>query len=132
MISFMGPSFIGPSFIGRSLMREPTMRSFVTRTFGTTAMLTLLALTGCNQLDPLKRPYMWQATDANAQNIAAMAANPADLTHGQDIRRRRASMDTDAVTRVWTGKTIPLITDTPGAASGGGSSGGATSSGGAS
>jgi hypothetical protein len=113
-------------------MREPIMRSFAARTFGTTALLTLLALTGCNQLDPLKRPYMWQATDSNEQNIAAMAANPADLTHGRDTQRRRASMDTDAVTRVWTGKTIPLITDTPGAASASGSSGGATSTGGGS
>jgi hypothetical protein len=117
-------------------MRDPIMRNFTVRmpgaraigarivgarTIGSIAALSLLALTGCNRLDPLERPYMWQATNSNAQNIAAMAANPADLTRGQDQQRRRAAVDSDSVVRLWTGKTVPLITDTPGSASSGAS-----------
>jgi hypothetical protein len=109
-------------------MRDPIMRSVAARALGSIAALSLLALTGCNKLDPLKRPYMWQATGSNEQNIAAMAANPADLIHGQDSQRRRASMDTDSVMRVWTGKTVPLMSDTAGSTSAPSSGSGAAAS----
>jgi type IV pilus biogenesis protein CpaD/CtpE len=96
------------------------------------ATLSLLALAGCDQIDPLKRPYMWHETSVNAHNIAAMAANPADLIRGRDQRRRSAIMDADGVQRAWTGKLVPLPTDTPGAPSGGSTTTGAggTSAGG--
>jgi|HubBroStandDraft_1064217.scaffolds.fasta_scaffold11279_2 hypothetical protein len=114
-------------------MGGPIMRNFTARTFGAAAALSLLTMTGCNQLDPLKRPYMWQETDSNAKNIAAMAANPADLTRGQDSQRRRAAPDADSVVRLWTGKTVALPTDTPGSASGSSTAtGGSASSGGGS
>jgi uncharacterized membrane protein YgcG len=92
------------------------------------ATLSLTALAGCDQIDPLKRPYMWEATGINAHNIAAMAANPADLTMGRDSTRHRAVVETDGVERLWTGKPLPLLSG--GSASGG--SGGASASGGAS
>jgi len=89
--------------------------------------LGLLALAGCDRIDPLKRPYMWYASGANAYNIAAMAANPADLIHGRSAPRRQAAMDGDAVDRVWSGKASALG---GGSASGGGASGGGASGGG--
>jgi hypothetical protein len=86
--------------------------------------MTLVGLTGCDQIDPLQRPYMWHPTGVNEQNIAAMAVNPADLVHGRDSPQRRAVVESDGVTRLWTGHQLPLMSDTPGAASGGSSSGG--------
>jgi hypothetical protein len=89
------------------------------RTLSTLIALSLLALASCDQIDPLSRPYMWHETGVNARNIAAMAANPADLVHGRDSARRRAAADADSVDRLWSGKPVPLPTDTPGAAAGG-------------
>jgi hypothetical protein len=93
-----------------------------------------VALTGCDQIDPLKRPYMWHPTGVNEQNIAAMAVNPADLVHGHDSPQRRVVFESDGVARLWTGHQLPLLSDTPGAGSSGGSStgGGAPSGGGGS
>jgi len=93
------------------------------------AALSLLALTGCNQLDPLTRPYMWHPTEVNAQNIAAMAANPNDLNRGRDTPRRRVHMEAAGVERLWNGQTLPLLV---GAGGSGGSSGSGGGSGGAS
>jgi type IV pilus biogenesis protein CpaD/CtpE len=103
------------------------MRATLPRILCTAAALSLLALAGCDQIDPLKRPYMWHETGVNTQNIAAMAANPADLIHGRDSARRRAAMESDGVDRLWSGKPLPLPSDTPGAATGGAAaSGGGT------
>jgi hypothetical protein len=108
--------------------KRPGMRTFCAAT-----SISLLALSGCNQIDPLQRPYMWHATGINEQNIAAMAVNPNDLVHGRETSQRKAVTESDGVTRLWTGHTLPLLTDTPGASAststssggGGGSSGGA-------
>jgi hypothetical protein len=89
------------------------------------ASLGLLLLSGCNAIDPLKRPYMWHDSAANAHNIAAMAANPADLLHGRRSPKRRVSLDSDSVDRLWSGKTLPLTGGSAGG-SGGSSGGGAT------
>jgi hypothetical protein len=96
------------------------------------AAISLLALAGCNQIDPLQRPYMWHATGVNEQNIAAMAVNPGDLVRGRDSPRRRVVVESDGVTRLWTGHQLPLLSDTPGSSTSGSSStgGGAASSGG--
>jgi hypothetical protein len=94
------------------------------------AALSLLGLAGCDQIDPLKRPYMWEATGVNARNIAAMAANPADLVHGRDTARRRVAMESDGVDRLWSGKALPLPTDMPGSAVGGAAGGGGGGGGG--
>jgi len=74
-----------------------------------TAALGLLVLAGCDQIDPLKRPYMWQEVDANVHNIAAMAVNPADLTRGRETARRQAIMESEAVDRAWSGRLTPLL-----------------------
>ena len=104
------------------------MRHSGSRAACAAAALSLLALAGCDQIDPLKRPYMWYASGVNTQNIRAMAANPTDLAHGRDTPTRRAGLDSDSVDRLWNGKVLPLPLDTPGStastptASGGGGS----------
>ena len=88
------------------------------------ALTSLLVLAGCDQLDPLKRDYMWHPADINRQNIAAMAVNPNDLIRGRQAGRRRAVNEADAVEKIWSGKPTPL----PGSAASGG--GAATGTGG--
>jgi hypothetical protein len=91
------------------------------------ATACLLALTGCDQIDPLKRPYMWHDSGVNAHNIAAMAANPADLIHGRDSPKRASFQDADGVDRLLTGHPAVLPGGLPPAAGG---SGGAAAGGG--
>ena len=44
------------------------------------------SLGGCARLDSYNRPYTWHPSGANAANLAAMVAHPADLQlgHGSD------------------------------------------------
>jgi len=102
------------------------MRESFSMTLIAAAAVTLLAVAGCapyNPLDPLSRPYMWYATGVNAHNIAAMAANPADLTTGRDSAKRQARFESDGVDRLWSGKQLPLLGGAAGAS--GASTGGA-------
>jgi hypothetical protein len=114
--------------------RPAGMRTLSTGTLWAAAAISLVALTGCDQIDPLQRPYMWHPTGVNEQNIAAMAANPADLVHGRDSPQRRVIVESDGVARLWTGHQLPLLSDTPGASTSSGSStgGGAPAGGGGS
>ena len=98
----------------------------------TAAALSLLAVAGCDQIDPLTRPYMWHPDNAVANNMAVMAANPDDLVHGRETRVRRARMESDGVERIWTSKQLPLFGGVAGSVtgSGGGSGGGAAPAGG--
>jgi hypothetical protein len=104
------------------------MKQSNSRALCAAAAVSLLCLAGCNQIDPLKRPYMWYATGVNQQNIHTMAANPTDLVHGRETTTRRSAQDADSVDRLWNGKVLALPSDTPGstsaasAASGGGGS----------
>jgi hypothetical protein len=97
------------------------MRNPIVAALTAAAAVSLLALAGCNQLDPLKRPYMWTEENVNEKNIAAMAVNPGDLIHGRDSATRPARPESEAVDREWSTKPVPL--------SGGASGSGGTSSG---
>ena len=114
-------------------MRHP-VQIMKSRTLLASATLGLLALSGCDQMDPMTRAYVWNPSGTNPHNIAAMAVNPADLIHGREGGPHRASMDTDAVDRVWSNKPTPLLSTTTGsnsgATGGSGGSGGGSSSGG--
>ena len=111
--------------------RLPGTRSPGTKTLWAAVAVSVLTLTGCDQIDPLKRPYMWHPTGVNEQNIAAMAVDPTDLVRGRSSPQRRVVVESDGVTRLWTGKQLPLLSDTPGAsASSSSSSGGGSSTGG--
>ena len=102
------------------------MRNPIVGALTAAAAVSLLALAGCNQLDPLKRPYMWTDQNVNEKNIAAMAVNPGDLIHGQDSPARPARQDSEAVDRSWSAKPVPL----GGGAGASGSSGTSSGSGG--
>ena len=93
--------------------------------------LVLLGLTGCQQLDPLTRPYSWQPSNVNASNIATMAVRPADLMRGRHASARRPAREPSAAAeRALSGKTLPFLGGGGGgAASGGGAAGGAAGGG---
>jgi type IV pilus biogenesis protein CpaD/CtpE len=86
------------------------MRKTLTKPLWALAAMSLMALAGCSQTDPLTRPYMWEESGVNEHNIAAMAANPADLTHGRDSSQRRVSVESDPIEKFWSGKPTPLLT----------------------
>jgi hypothetical protein len=78
------------------------------------AILTLLALSGCDKIDPLTRPYVWVPTNVNTHNIAAQALNPADLVHGRESKNTRAIEESDAVEHLWAGHSAGLLSSTGG------------------
>ncbi len=84
----------------------------------TGAALSLLCLSGCDQIDPLTRPYVWKATDINRHNIAAMAVHPSDLIQGRGTARHGAFEDVAAIDHINGGK--PVVLPNPAAGSGGG------------
>jgi uncharacterized membrane protein YgcG len=94
------------------------------------AAAALLALTGCDKIDPMSRPYVWHPTDINGHNIAAMVDNPQDLIAGREIPQRRVIMESGAVFRLWTGNVTPMLSVVGGPASGGGGGGGGGGAGG--
>jgi hypothetical protein len=69
----------------------------------------------------------WRMQGVNAENLAVMVANPADLSHGRGDTGPDRKLSAKAVTDLWANPTAPL----PGSdLSGGGSSSGGSSSGG--
>jgi type IV pilus biogenesis protein CpaD/CtpE len=79
------------------------------------AMLSLLALSGCDKIDPLTRPYVWVPTNVNPHNIAAMAVNPSDLVRGRESKNTRAIEESDAVEHLWSGHPAALLSGGGGA-----------------
>ena len=96
------------------------MRNSLTRAPCVAAALGLLALTGCDQTDPLTRNYVWHPTDVNLHNIAAQVDNPEDLLRGRESAGRRSAQESDAVTRLWGGKSTGMLSPAGGPATGGG------------
>src|SRR3954465_14317641 len=96
------------------------MRPIMRKSLASAAVLSLLAMTACSQTDPLTKPYAWHPTNVNANNIATMAVNPADLIKGRHTERRRAIGEAEGAERVWTNKPTPFVGGGGGAAAGGG------------
>lgn len=44
-----------------------------------TALLLLIVLAGCNQIDPYRRAGAWRPNNANDSNLRAMVVVPSDL-----------------------------------------------------
>ncbi len=70
-------------------------------------LLTLLA--GCDDLGAFDRADAWHATGVNKSNLAAMAANPADLAHGRGTEAADGYQAAAAIDRLRNGRVKPLL-----------------------
>ena len=74
------------------------------------------SLGGCARLDTYNRPYTWHPSGANAANLAAMVAHPADLQLGHGSYGSDAAPQVAAISAVEQNQSASLG---GGAASGG-------------
>ncbi len=83
------------------------------------AMVTL-AIGGCVESDPYRRPDVWYPTGVNAGNIAAMVAKPRDMIVGRGVTETDAHQAAGAVDRIWMdgAKALPRANDAAPAAGG--------------
>lgn len=72
------------------------------------AMVPLLGLAGCAQIDPLTRDGMWQPVGANTTNLRAMVAVPGDLVMGRAARTSDGNRAARAMDRLRTDRVYPL------------------------
>lgn len=82
-----------------------------------------LLLAACGSGDAYNHADAWSPSGANAQNIAAMIANPHDLVVGRSSGRRDARQAAGAVDRVSQDKPKPLLSATTSAGGGAGAAG---------
>ena len=68
----------------------------------------LVGMTGCSSRDPYQRDDVWYPTGANAANLAAQVADPADLAGGRGDPTQRSAAQIKAVTRITTDTPKPL------------------------
>lgn len=68
----------------------------------------MMCTAGCAATDPLSRDGLWQPVGANAANLKAMLANPADLYEGSSYPAMDGSVAANAVTRYRAGRVKPL------------------------
>ena len=66
------------------------------------------SLGGCARLDTYNRPYTWHPSGANAANLAAMVAHPADLQLGHGSYGSDAAPQVAAISAVEQGQAVSL------------------------
>lgn len=71
------------------------------------AICAVSVLNGCAWSDPYQRSGMWHPTNVNAGNLAAMVADPWDLTRGRGDPSPGVRTSTDAVDRMW--RRVPTV-----------------------
>lgn len=71
-------------------------------------LLLMLAVTGCQKLDPYEREDAWRPNGANAANLRAMVAVPADLVAGRLAAPANGSLAVEALTRLRQDRVRPL------------------------
>jgi hypothetical protein len=84
--------------------------------------LPLFLLAACGSGDPYRRADTWAPSGVNAENLAAMIADPRNLVLGQRGGRPDAQQAVGAVDRIWQDRPKPLLSAT--APAGGGGAGG--------
>jgi uncharacterized membrane protein YgcG len=83
-----------------------------------------VTLAGYGSRDPYQRDDVWYPTGANAANLAAQVANPADLAGGRTDPKQLVAAPAKGVNRVWSDSPKPLSYTAGGGSSSGGTSGG--------
>jgi hypothetical protein len=71
-------------------------------------LLLLLIVTGCDKLDPYHRPGVWRPNGANAANLRAMVAVPADLVAARPAAPASGGLAADALNRLRQDRVRPL------------------------
>ena len=77
-----------------------------------------IGLTGCQEMDPYRNPYLFQLSGANQGNLGAMLADPGDLVRGQGAAGADAGEAEAAIQRLRSGKPRPLQLTGSGAGAG--------------
>jgi hypothetical protein len=73
------------------------------------ALLVLLALAGCDAIDPYRRPDTWRPTGANDANLRAMVVVPSDLAVATPAALADSSSVVAALGRLRRDQTRPLL-----------------------
>jgi hypothetical protein len=71
-------------------------------------LLLLVALAGCNQIDPYQREGVWRPNGANDANLRAMVAVPSDLVAATPARPADGELAAAAVDRLRHDRVHPL------------------------
>jgi hypothetical protein len=79
------------------------------RRLGIASLALAFGCAGCAAIDPYQRAGMWQPTGAVQANLAAMVADPADLTMGRGDSQTGHYQTTTAVDRLWADQPKPLL-----------------------
>lgn len=70
--------------------------------------LTVLAVAGCEEYDPLYRDGLWEPMHVNRANLTMAVANPADLVRGHGVPTADGQLAAAAVQRLHEGKVKKL------------------------
>jgi hypothetical protein len=73
-----------------------------------TALLLLIVLAGCDEIDPYHREGTWQPNDANQDNLRAMVAVPSDLAVAAHVGSADGVLAEAAVSRLHHDHVRPL------------------------
>jgi type IV pilus biogenesis protein CpaD/CtpE len=74
----------------------------------TALLFLLLVVSGCDRLDPYQRDGVWRPNGANADNLRAMVAVPADLVAARPGAPANGGLAADALTRLRQDRVRPL------------------------
>ena len=72
------------------------------------ALLLLLAVAGCDQVDPYSRPGVWRPHGSNDANLRAMVVVPSDLVLATPTARADGGLAAAALTRLRRDRVRPL------------------------
>src|SRR4051812_39736288 len=72
------------------------------------ALLLLAATAGCGIFDPYQRAGTWRPSAANEQNLATMAAQPAERVRGTGAQGASGAAATGAIERLRADRVKPL------------------------
>jgi hypothetical protein len=73
------------------------------------ALLPLLALTACDQIDPYSRDGVWRPNGANDTDLRAMVSVPSDLARAAPASPSDGAMAAAAAARLRHDRTRPLL-----------------------